>query len=104
VLSKLTIAAAVVFMLVALLISMPALTGNVSVLNAEAPADAPAEAPAAEQQTQPVNSNIVTDNANSALIETPATNSFSQQAANSASNTAPAADASEGATNAPANK
>jgi len=100
VLSKLTIAAAVVFMLSALLISMPALSGNVSVLSgvdatSEAPADAP---PAAEQQTEQPAANTATDNTNSALIETPATNSFAADA-NSATNAAPPANA-----NAPANK
>ena len=101
VLSKLTIAAAIVFMLSALLISMPALSGNVSVLSgADAPVEeTTTEAPAAEQPTEPANTTIVTDNSNGALIETPATNSFAAQA-NAATNTAaPAAN-----TNAPANK
>jgi len=101
VLSKLTIAASIVFMLSALLIAMPALSGNVSVLsgNAETPAEAPAEVPAADQQTGPVNSNIATDNNNGALIETPATNSFEANV-DAATNSAPAA----ANTNAPANK
>lgn len=48
ILSKITIAAATVFMLSALFLAMPALTGNVSVLQTTT-ADAPAEnAPAAE--------------------------------------------------------
>jgi preprotein translocase subunit SecG len=95
VLSKLTIAAAVVFMLTALLISMPALTGNISVLSsADTTTETPAEAPAANPQTEPANTNIATDNANGALIETPATNSFEAGA-----NSAPAANA-----NVPANK
>jgi preprotein translocase subunit SecG len=95
VLSKMTIAAAVVFMLSALLISMPALSGNISVLSgSEVPVE---ETPVVEQQTAPANTNISTDS-NSALIETPATNSF-QSDANAATNTAPAAN-----TNAPANK
>lgn len=48
VLSKITIAAAMVFMLSALLISMPALQGNVSVLtgNPDAPAEVESQAPA----------------------------------------------------------
>jgi preprotein translocase subunit SecG len=48
VLSKITIAAAMVFMLSALLISMPALHGNVSVLssNPDAPAEVESQAPA----------------------------------------------------------
>ena len=100
VLSKLTIAAAVVFMLAALLISMPALSGNVSVLSGvDTNSEVPAEAPSADQQTEPASANPATDtNANSALIETPATNSF-ESGANSASNSAPAAN-----TSAPANK
>ena len=59
VLSKLTIGAAVVFFLTALLISMPAINGNVSVLssNPEAPAEAPANsnstAPTANTNTAP---------------------------------------------------
>ena len=51
VLSKFTIGAAALFMLSALMISMPALSGNVSVLQGsseEAPAAAPAEATPAE--------------------------------------------------------
>ena len=49
VLSRITIVAASVFMVTALLISMPALQGNVSVLQSvtETPAEAPAELPAA---------------------------------------------------------
>ena len=50
VLSKITIVAASCFMVLALLISMPALQGGVSVLQtttAESPAEAPAEQPAA---------------------------------------------------------
>ena len=95
VLSKMTIVAAAAFMLSALLISMPALSGNVSVLQttaAETPADTPAEAPAsAEQSSAPASANSSVDaNANAALIETPATNKF-------------AADANKG-TSAPANK
>jgi preprotein translocase subunit SecG len=91
VLSKLTIAAAVVFMLAALLISMPALSGNVSVLSGvDSNSEAPAEAPVADQSTGPANTNLATDtNANSALIDTPATNSF-EAGANNASNAAPA--------------
>ena len=100
VLSKLTIAAAIAFMLSALLISMPALSGNISVLsgNEEAPVEQTTEAPAVEQQTEPANTNIATDNSNSALIETPATDAFSKDV-NAATNSAPAANA-----NAPANK
>ena len=100
VLSKLTIAAAVVFMLSALMISMPALSGDYSVLSGstEAPVE---EAPAAQELTDPGNANVATDaNSNGALIETPATNAFQADVnANAASNSAPAAN-----TNAPANR
>jgi preprotein translocase subunit SecG len=51
VLSKITIAAATLFMVSALLLSMPALTGNVSVLSSNP--DAPAEAPATTEGTTP---------------------------------------------------
>ncbi len=95
VLSKLTIAAAIVFMITALLISMPALTGNISVLSG---ADTPAEEQSVEQQTEPANTNIATDGNDGALIETPATNSF-QADVNATTNSAPAAN-----TNPPANK
>jgi preprotein translocase subunit SecG len=80
VLSKVTIAAAVIFMLSALMISMPAFNGGVSVLNSAAP-ETTTETPA-ETNT---NANTA-DNSNGALIETPATDQFSDQAANSASN------------------
>ena len=90
VLSKLTIAAATVFMLSALLISMPALSGSVSVLqgaSADTSTETPAE-PATQPATAPASSNTAADtNSNSALIETPATNEFKSEAANS---TAPA--------------
>lgn len=97
VLSKMTIAAAIVFMITALLISMPALSGNVSVLSGSSIIEDATEAPAAEQSTQPANTTIVTEDANSALIQTPATNSF-QADVNAATNSAPSN------VNAPANK
>ena len=88
VLSKITIAAACVFMVSALMISMPALTGNTSVLQSvgdEAPAEQPAELPAAANSNADANSAPDANNAaNGALIETPATNSFEQKADNSA--------------------
>ncbi len=103
VLSKLTIAAAIVFMLSALMISMPALSGNISVLSGTDPVTE--EAPAAEQQTEPANTNISTDNSNGALIETPATNAFSQDVNAATNGTAPAVNANTGSnTNAPANR
>ena len=92
VLSKVTIAAATTFMLSALFLAMPALTGNVSVLSSNP--DAPAEAPAASESNSAV-PNPATDpagnNDNGALIETPATEAFEKKVdANTAANTAPA--------------
>src|SRR5688572_834247 len=99
VLSKMTIAAAIAFMLTALMISMPALTGNVSVLQgADAPVETSTEEPAVEQQTEPANTTITPDNSNGALIETPATNAFAADV-NAATNSAPPANV-----NAPANR
>ncbi len=96
VLSKVTIAAAAVFMISALLISMPALSGNISVLqgNAETPVEAPAEtapepvveAGAANTNASAASANNNDANSNGALIETPATEAFSEDA--NAANTA----------------
>ena len=70
VLSKLTIGAATAFFLSALLISMPAITGNVSVLSTNP--DTPAEAPAdTNTNSAPANTNPAADaNANSAAPST----------------------------------
>ena len=85
VLSKITIAAAAVFMLSALFLSMPALTGNISVLgsNPETQTDAPADANA---NTAPAdaNTNTGSENSNGALIESPATDEIEKTAANAA--------------------
>jgi len=87
VLSKITIAAAVVFMVSALMISMPAFNGGTSVLSS-APAT-PAEVPASTNTNTDVGGAANTgDNANGALIQTPATEQFTNQAANTASNSA----------------
>ena len=92
VLSKITITAAAVFMLSALLLSMPALTGNVSVLssNPEAPAEAPANTNANVAGDANANSNAApantADNSNGALIQTPATDEAANKAANAAAN------------------
>ena len=89
---EVTIVAAAVFMVSALLISMPALSGNVSVLqsNADAPVEAPAEVPAVTN-TNTVDANASANtpvsNTDGALIETPATQTVEE--ANS-SNTSPA--------------
>ena len=100
VLSKLTIVAAIVFMLSALFISMPAFSGNISVLSGATPG----EEQTIEQSTAPAtdaNANVATDNTNGALIETPATNSFANAAA---SESATNSNAASNANSAPANK
>src|SRR5688500_12935818 len=95
VLSKITITAAALFMVSALLLSMPALTGNVSVLssNPDAPAEAPAttDAPVLDANANvevPLDANANTAapaDANSAPAET---NSNAAPAANAEANTA----------------
>jgi preprotein translocase subunit SecG len=99
VLSKITIVAAVVFMISALMISLPAFNGGVSVLNtaAETPAEAPAQSNANTDVGGAANTG---DNANGALIQTPATDQFTNQAANSATNTSSPANAAANVTKA----
>jgi preprotein translocase subunit SecG len=83
VLSKLTIAAAATFMLSALFLSMPALTGNVSVLpsNPDEPvSEVPATAPDANANVPAANPESPGDNL--PLIETPATEEAEKKAAN----------------------
>ena len=96
VLSKVTIVAATSFMISALLLAMPALTGNVSVLSSNP--DAPAANTEANANTAPAgdaNANVATDaNANAA----PAAN------AEAPASNAPAANAPAANTAAPANK
>jgi protein translocase SecG subunit len=58
VLSKITIGAAALFMLSALLLAMPALTGNVSVLNSNP--EAPAESSTTNDNTAPADANANT--------------------------------------------
>lgn len=77
VLSKVTIVAATIFMLTALMISMPALSGNVSVLQStqETPAEeAPANAPDANASiaAPDANANAAPANANAAAANTEA--------------------------------
>ncbi len=105
VLSKITIIAASTFMVSALLLSMPALTGNVSVLssNPEAPAESPANTNANTAAPDANTAPAGDANANAApAAEPPA-------AANSEANTVPAADTNTAppteapAANAPAN-
>ena len=95
VLSKVTIAAAATFMLSALLLAMPALTGNVSVLSSNP--DAPTEAPAS------ANANTADTGANSAPLTDANANVASTADANS--NAAPTDNAPAPAnTETPANK
>lgn len=103
VLSKITIVAAVVFMISALMISMPAFNGGVSVLNttAETPAEAPADTNTNLNTDANANAAANTaDNANGALIQTPATD----QSANQASNTVSVANTNSANTNSAAPK
>ena len=101
VLSKVTIGAATTFMLSALLLAMPALTGNVSVLSSNP--DTPVEAPAV---TGDANSNTATPldaNANTAAPTDANTNTA--PATDTNSNAAPATSETAPAnTEAPANK
>lgn len=79
VLSKTTIIAATVFMLTALMLSMPALNGGVSVLSTN---------PEAPSETTPAANTNVDTNANSAVTVPPITDlSNSATPANTASNT-----------------
>jgi len=86
VLSKITIVAAVVFFLSALLISMPAITGNSSILTHTAPEtqEAPAQAPATNTD---VNAAPAQTDANTASTQAPVANT---EAANTAPAKAPA--------------
>ena len=98
VLSKITIVAAVLFMLSALMISMPAFNGGVSVLNTAA--DTQTETPAQPSSNTDVGGAANTgDNTNGALIQTPATDQFTNQAANTATNTSTAASANANVAN-----
>ncbi|MGQ0542330.1 MAG: preprotein translocase subunit SecG [Blastocatellia bacterium] len=84
VLSKLTIGAACVFMLTALLISMPALQGNVSVLQSvsETPVEAPAETSPAATDTNIDANTPDTDAANTETLAPPANTVTEQTPAN----------------------
>ncbi|MBX7060572.1 MAG: preprotein translocase subunit SecG [Pyrinomonadaceae bacterium] len=72
ILSKITIVAAVVFMISALLISMPAFNGNVSVLSANP--ETPAEAPASTAANSNANEEPAAPAANTATESAPAAN------------------------------
>ncbi len=103
VLSKITIVAASTFMVSALLLSMPALTGNVSVLssNPEAPVEAPANANTdANTSVAPADANTAPVDANAAPAAN--TDAPAANAAPAANTEAPAANAAP-ASNPPAN-
>jgi preprotein translocase subunit SecG len=117
VLSKITIAAAALFMISAMFLGMPAVTGDVSVLNSnpESQSEAPVDAntntvPDANANTTApgdANANTASSNANTgSLIETPATDEVKKEAANARSaNSVPANAAVTGTSNkAPAKK
>ena len=111
VLSKVTIAAAVVFMLSALLLAMPALNGNISVLssnpenptadqsattNANTDANT-AAVPADANANASATGNVGSSNANDgALIQTPATNQAEKRSANANVTGDPAGNANTG--------
>lgn len=88
VLSKTTIVAATVFMLSALMLSMPGLTGDTSVLSTNP--EAPATAPANTSTNANVDTNAATNAANSAVTVPPITD---------LSNIAPVNTSNTGATN-----
>ena len=91
VLSKITIAAAATFMVSALLLSMPALTGNVSVLSSNP--DTPAEAPATTDAPA-LDSNANVEAPSDANTSVPA-DANSAPAAGNINGAAPAANAGE---------
>ena len=96
VLSKITIVAAAIFMVSALMISMPAFSGSVSVLQGatETPAEAPAQPTTSAEVPVAANSNVTLtsgSNTNGVLVQTPATDAVANQAANGNANAAPPA-------------
>ena len=104
VLAKVTIAAAVIFMISALMISLPAFNGGTSVLNsaAETPAGAPADT---NSNTE---ANPAASNTNSVLIQTPPVEQLNPEPSNSAAasnaNNSASANAAVANTNASAPK
>jgi preprotein translocase subunit SecG len=98
VLSKVTIIAAVTFMMSALLLAMPVFNGNISVLssNPETATESNANTDSNTAATVPdANANASANpttpyNSNGGLIETPATDQFANKAANTAATGNPA--------------
>jgi preprotein translocase subunit SecG len=107
VLSKVTIGAAICFMLSALLLAMPALNGNISVLssNPETTSESNTNTDANTAATVPdananASANVASDNSNGALIQTPATEETEKKAANTTATGNPAGNANAPAKNA----
>ncbi|MFT3745330.1 MAG: preprotein translocase subunit SecG [Pyrinomonadaceae bacterium] len=92
VLSKITIIAASTFMLSALFLAMPALTGNVSVLSSNP--EVPAEAPAANTDANANTAAPADANANTAPAANANANAAAPSNANAPAANAPAANAS----------
>ncbi len=93
VLSKVTIFAATTFMLSALFLAMPALTGNVSVMSSNPETNVEAPVPAVNAVDPNANASSgqpLSVNSNGALIETPATEEVEKKAANEQANSVPA--------------
>ncbi|MBK9216089.1 MAG: preprotein translocase subunit SecG [Chloracidobacterium sp.] len=105
VLSKVTIVAACVFMVSALLLSMPALTGNTSVLssNPEAPAEANTNANTADSNSN-ANAAATDANANANPAATDANANSNVADAGNANTAAPAGNVPPADSEAPANK
>ncbi len=100
VLSKITIIVAALFMVSALLLSMPAITGNVSVLQTTSP-NTNETKPAAATDSNTANTNVTSNTENSNVT----TNSANANVANQPGNTAPSNNKTENkASNTKANK
>ena len=91
VLSKVTIIAATTFMLSALFLAMPALTGNISVLSSNP--DAPADTANSNTNANTSDANVSTDAANANANAAPANANATAPAANAPASNAPAANA-----------
>jgi preprotein translocase subunit SecG len=103
VLSKITIAAAATFMLTALFLAMPALTGNVSVMSSNPDSNVEGAANTDANSSVPA-TDTVGENTNGALIENPATDEAEKKIANAQAANALPVNASVGSSNsAPAN-
>lgn len=94
ILSKLTITAATVFMLSALLLAMPALTGNISVLqttNPDTPVDVPVTSTDANTNAEANTQTAANTNASTVIV----TNANVSNSAANANSTVPAANANK---------